>query len=203
MYLKPRNSVLNPPALLYRRYNEIVIAQDKTSMIQTSDLKWWVFDANSLTFSEVDATYAAANTKTYPYTTGTFPVAVFAGNQFSYSESEGWQPYNANSAGSLESNFCNMTSAFIAKYQINRYYFVRAFDYMRSDTEDGATIQPIKGLVTPIHSFDIRTYDDVSFNTDDFVVLDGHLYSVENPSTSIKMLPRPFTITSVTLNSIL
>ena len=45
--------------------------------------------------------------------------------------------------------------------------------------------------------------DDIKLSVDDLVVVDGHLYSVENPETIIKQQPKPFNIYFATLNNIL
>lgn len=92
----------------------------------------------------------------------------------------------------------------IAKYQTNKYYFVGSFDYVIKGSIEGSTAQYIKGNIIPLTSLNIKYYDDnIDLSTDDLVVIEGHLYSIENPETTIKQQPKPFKIHFATLNSIL
>lgn len=92
----------------------------------------------------------------------------------------------------------------IAKYQTNKYYFFGSFDYVIKGSIEGTTAQYIKGNIIPLTALNIKHYDDsIDLSTDDLVVIDGHLYSVENPETTIKQQPKPFKIHFATLNSIL
>lgn len=92
----------------------------------------------------------------------------------------------------------------IAKYQTNKYYYVGNFDFTIKGSIEGATAQYVKGNIIPLTSLNIKYFDDeINLRTDDLVVVDGHLYSVENPETTIKQQPKPFKIHFATLNSIL
>lgn len=92
----------------------------------------------------------------------------------------------------------------VAKYQTNKYYFSGSFDYVIKGSIEGTTAQYIKGNIIPLTSLNIMHYDDsIDLSTDDLVVIDGHLYSIENPETTIKQQPKPFKIHFATLNSIL
>lgn len=92
----------------------------------------------------------------------------------------------------------------IGKYQTNKYYYSGSFDYIIKGSIEGTTTQYIKGNIVPLTSLNIKFYDDdITLTTDDLVVIDGHLYSVENPETVYKQQPRPFKIHFATLNNIL
>ena len=92
----------------------------------------------------------------------------------------------------------------IGKYQTNTYYYVGSFDYMIKGTISGTTTQFIKGNIIPLTSLNIKYFDDdIDLAPDDLVVIEGHLYSVENPETVLKQLPKPFKVHFATLNSIL
>ena len=92
----------------------------------------------------------------------------------------------------------------IAKYHTNKYYYVDSFAFVIKGSIEGTTAQYIKGNIIPLTSLNIKFYeDDIALSTDDLVVIDGHLYSVENPETSIKQQPKPFKIHFATLNNIL
>ena len=87
---------------------------------------------------------------------------------------------------------------------MNKYYYTGSFDYMIKGSVSGVTTQPIRGNITPLTSLNIKYFDDsVNLSPHDLVVIDGHLYSVENPETSIKQMPKPYKIYFATLNSIL
>jgi hypothetical protein len=92
----------------------------------------------------------------------------------------------------------------IAKYQMNKYYFAGSFDYVIKGSIEGTTTQYIKGNIMPLTALNIKHYNDsIKLAEDDLVVIDKHLYSVENPSITQKRLPRAFRIYFATLNSIL
>ena len=92
----------------------------------------------------------------------------------------------------------------VGKYQTNKYYFSGSFDYMIKGSIEGTTSQYIKGNILPLTSLNIKYFDDdISLSVDDLVVIDGKLYSVEDPETTIKQQPKPFKIYFATLNSIL
>jgi hypothetical protein len=45
--------------------------------------------------------------------------------------------------------------------------------------------------------------DDIKLSVDDLVVVEGRLYSVENPETVYKQQPKKYSIYFATLNSVL
>ena len=56
----------------------------------------------------------------------------------------------------------------------------------------------------PLQSMNIKYYDDgLTLDQEDLVVVNGALYTVENPDYSIKHMPRPYKIYYATLNSIM
>lgn len=92
----------------------------------------------------------------------------------------------------------------IGKYQTNKYYYSGSFDYIIKGSIEGTTTQYVKGNIVPLTSLNIKFYDDdITLTTDDLVVIDGHLYSVENPETVYKQQPKPFKIHFATLNNML
>jgi hypothetical protein len=94
-------------------------------------------------------------------------------------------------------------SGVIGKYQINKYYYYDNFDYMIKGSISKGEIQPVKGLIVPATSFEIRTFDDVELDHDDLVVVDGALYSIESIEEVQKRVPKKFSIYFATLNRIL
>lgn len=94
--------------------------------------------------------------------------------------------------------------ATIAKYQKNAYYYVGSFAFMLRGSVSGSTSQYIKGNIVPLTSMNIKYFDDsVNLQVDDLVVVDGKLYSVENPETDHKHQPKDYLVHFVTINNIL
>ena len=99
----------------------------------------------------------------------------------------------------LDKHFAN-----VGKYQFNQYYFTGSFDFTIMGDTEGNTIQPVKGLITPLKTFNIKYYSDyANLSPDDLVVINNGLYSVESPDCSVKWQPRPLRIYYATLNNIL
>lgn len=112
-------------------------------------------------------------------------------------------------SGFVQKSFTNGTTldkqfANIGKYQFNQYYFTGSFDFTIMGDTEGSTIQPVKGLITPLKTFNIKYYSDyANLSPDDLVVINNGLYSVESPDSVIKWQPRPLRIYNATLNNIL
>ena len=98
----------------------------------------------------------------------------------------------------------NLTFNNVGKYQTNKYYFVGSIDYMIKGSIEGTTTQYIKGNIIPLTSLNIRYFNDyIKLSPDDLIVIDKHLFSVENVEDVIKRQPKKFAIHFATLNSIL
>lgn len=112
-------------------------------------------------------------------------------------------------SGFVQKSFTNGTTldkqfANIGKYQFNQYYFTGSFDFTIMGDTEGSTIQPVKGLITPLKTFNIKYYSDyANLSPDDLVVINNGLYSVESPDSVVKWQPRPLRIYNATLNNIL
>lgn len=92
----------------------------------------------------------------------------------------------------------------MSKYQINKYYYVGSFDFVIKGSIEGTTGQYIKGNIMPLTAMNIKHFDDnIKLTTDDLVVVEGRLYSVENPETVYKQQPKRYNIHFATLNSVL
>lgn len=75
---------------------------------------------------------------------------------------------------------------------------------MKKGATQYSETQGLMGNITPLKTFDIQHFDDgVKLSVGDFVVANGHLYSVENPTVDYKLQPKKFSVYSATLNSIL
>ncbi len=198
MKLKPKSTVHNPLALVFRRFTVINESFTVENIYMTvADNKYWVFDNQKLSFIEVDNAVISASTKV---------TNVFNYNVLQYQKL--YFKYNGASWESIEdiSGLTLLSALYnnVGKYQTNKYYFSGSFDYMIKGSIEGTTSQYIKGNILPLTSLNIKYFDDdISLSVDDLVVIDGKLYSVEDPETTIKQQPKPFKIYFATLNSIL
>ena len=201
--LKPKSTARNEKALVYKRF----IGLEKSINLQTiyrtgataGNYKYWTFDNLKLEFTELSADLVpnSSNIVAVPNST---TVLQYLDNYFNYTGSAWQKITNLSSQGItlLSATFNN-----IAQYQMNKYYYVGSFDYMIKGSIEGSTSQYIKGNIVPLTSMNIRYFDDIELNVDDLVVVGGRLYSVENPETSLKQMPKPFKIHFAILNSIL
>lgn len=198
MKLKPKSTVHNPLALVFRRFTVINESFTVENIYMTvADNKYWVFDNQKLSFIEVDNAVISASTKV---------TNVFNYNVLQYQKL--YFKYNGASWESIEdiSGLTLLSALYnnVGKYQTNKYYFSGSFDYMIKGSIEGTTSQYIKGNILPLTSLNIKYFDDdISLTVDDLVVIEGKLYSVEDPETTIKQQPKPFKIYFATLNSIL
>lgn len=199
MRLKPKSTVHNPRALVYRRFIGLEKSLNLEALYHTSDGKYWVFDSDYLDFSELDETSLPTDFATHEVTDFT-TIFTYQGNYFRYTGVK-WEKVDTigEEVTLLSATFNN-----IAKYQTNKYYYVGSFDYMIKGSIEGTTTQYIKGNIIPLTSLNIKYFDDsINLAVDDLVVIDKRLYAVENPSTVKKMQPKAFDIHFATLNSIL
>lgn len=198
MKLKPKSTVHNPLALVFRRFTVINESFTVENIYMTvADNKYWVFDNQKLSFIEV--VNAVISTSTKVTNVFNYNVLQYQKLYFKYNGAS-WESIEDISGLTLLSALYNN----VGKYQTNKYYFSGSFDYMIKGSIEGTTSQYIKGNILPLTSLNIKYFDDdISLSVDDLVVIDGKLYSVEDPETTIKQQPKPFKIYFATLNSIL
>lgn len=200
MRLKPKSTVKNPRALVYRRFTGL----EKSINLQVVYLTlidniYWTFDNQTLTFSKVDKSLIPQESQIKRITEYQ-TILTYLGKYFRYTGLEWEEIENVGENVTLLSATFNN----IAKYQTNKYYYVGSFDYMIKGSVEGTTSQFIKGNIIPLTSINIKHFDDsINLNVDDLVVIEGKLFSVENPETVRKMQPKAFNIYFATLNSIL
>lgn len=198
MKLKPRSTVHNPYAILYKRFTAIDSSFVVANIYNTAvDGKYWVFDNATLSFTEITNPAITANTVVNVVTSVT--VLQYQNTYFKYADGA-WGTITDTTGFTLLSASYNN----IGKYQTNRYYFAGTFDYIIKGSIEGTTSQYIKGNIIPLTSLNIKYFDDdINLSVDDLVVISGRLYAVENPEKTIKQQPKPFNIYFATLNSIL
>ena len=201
--LKPRKSVLNARAIVYRR----VLHIGKSRM-------------NSIVYRYTNGTYTYLyrynfeNGRMERYTSGTYENPQYIDMEDSCVLYNGTKYFIYHTAvkvwtlsTTLPRDYSSLLDAGyndIGKYHTNQYYSVGSIDYhITGDVSTGET-QPLKGNITPIVAMNIKYYDDsINLRTEDLIVIDNTLYSVESVDFSIKHQPRPYKVYYATLNSIL
>lgn len=198
MKLKPRNTVQNPRALLYKRFIGVENSNTVSTVYRTEDGKYWLFNSENLSFVEVgsdtvvNSTIRSINNET--------SIVQYQGKYFRYIDFA-WEETTPSG-----SNLTLLSATFnnVAKYQTNKYFYVGSFDYIIKGSTEGSTTQYLKGNITPLNSFSIKHYDDdINLSVDDLVVIEGHLYAVENPETDHKHQPKDYKVHFATLIGIL
>lgn len=199
MRLKPKSTVQNPKALVYRRFTQLEDSYTANVLYHTEDGAFWAFNARTMSFKVIDI--MNTDNSTIIEVSDVTTILEFNGKRFMYMDHT-WIDDNliiTKQTQYLEAKFGN-----IARYQTNKYYFVGSFDYMIRGSIEGTTTQHIKGNIMPLTSMNIKYFnDDIDLDVDDLVVIDDHLYSVENPETTQKRMPKAFKVHFATLNSIL
>lgn len=211
MRLKPRSTMLNPRALLYKRYTQVqssvTASQNGNTVYRTVDNKYWAFDYASKSFIEIDP-------ETYGITTSivindsycikyTDTTILNKSYYYQYNRRNGWKMFDTQPSGVPET-VGTLKSSTIGNYQINNYYYSGSFDYSIKGSITGNTIQRLRGNIIPVKSLDIKYYNDyVVVEPDDLIVIEKQLFAVESVEQEHKHNPRDFTIYYATLNSIL
>ena len=220
--LKPKKTTFNPRALVYRRVNKVGYSLSSECLYQcqnTTATLNFMFDSSKLEFVEVTQVQPTYSNELNSNRYKTIVVNQNANMIFSAKDSAGktWYfhwAYSANSGKgawvkteTLPAGYTSLASAGYAntgKYIMNRYVYVGAIDYIITGEVAGTKTQPIKGLVMPLTSMNIKYYDDfLQLDEEDLVVIDHNLYSVESPDYAQKHSPRAYKIYYATLNSIL
>lgn len=209
MKMKPKSTVHNPKALVYRRFIGLEKSVNlKTVYFTTVDSKYWTFDVETLTFQPFDSSLIITSTNIVNIATNT-TILTYLDKYFAYvsiSIPDFPTMYAWMEPQSIGDNATLLSAKFnnIGKYQTNKYYYVGSFDYMVKGSIEGTTSQYIKGNIIPLTSMNIKHFnDEINLNVDDLVVIGKKLFSVENPETTMKMQPKPLKIYFATLNAIL
>lgn len=199
MRLKPKTTTLAPRALVYKRFTNIEQSIVNTTQYQTTvDNKFWVFDYENLQFIQVQPSTSQSQTVILVQNNTT--VFQYKDKYFRYNN--GWVDSTSGSGAGISP--LSLKFGNIGKYQTNRYYFTGSFTYVMKTDEESTTVQYVKGNITPLVTMSIKYFDDnINLSTDDLVVIEGHLYSVENPEKIHKHMPKEFNVYYATLNSIL
>lgn len=207
MRFKPRSTVKNQRALLYRRFTSVEVSSNISTLYKTTDNKYWTFDMELLHFvqytGDLPENYTKIDVVGIPALVNKLTVFRYGKYYFYYIYGTGWdRTEDLSSLGDvtlLSASFNN-----IGRYQTNKYYYVGSFDYMIRGSIEQSTTQYIKGNITPLTSFNIKHFEDsIALSVDDLVVIDNRLYSVEAPETKVVRQPAPFNVYYATLNSIL
>ena len=194
MLLKPRNTVFNERAKVYKRFLSIDEVRNKRVIYRTPDNKFWMFNSVSLDFDETTAPTEPNIKKIYI----SDETLEYRDKYYSYGVS-GWEVRNSGNYKLLSMEFGNT-----ARFQANKYYFVGTMDYIIKGAIEGNATQWIKGNALPLNSFNIQYFDDeLILCKDDLVVIGTRLFEVEDTEVVQKRQPKPYYVYSSTLNNIL
>ena len=211
MFIKPRKTNLNQHALVYRRLTHL--EKSRSTMIVFKciildlNYRYFVFDLTKKRFDEIDINslkvapekIIAVNLTTQVFQ---FENIYFTWNMLANNGNGTWVQHNTipqNMTTLAQTGYSN-----IGEYETNEYIYVCSFDYTIKGEVIGALTQQLKGNIMPLTSMNIQYYNDyVNLSVDDLVVIQGQLFSVENPNFDVKHMPKDFKIYSCTLNSIL
>lgn len=204
--MKFKSTTKQPKALLYKRFIGLEKSINLAAVYYTAsgaNFLYWTFDYVSLEFSQVNKYFVNAGSNIVFVLQNT--ILQYQNTYFRYNfDNNVWEKTTNPASGTFDIELLSATFNNISKYQTNKYYFVGSFDFMIKGSVEGTNAQFIKGNIIPLTSFNIKYFDDdIQLNQDDLVVIDKHLYSVENPETDIKYNPKPYKIHFATLNSIL
>lgn len=209
MFLKPKSTVMNPRALVYKRFTQINTSTVNPTYYVVVDgaqyANFYVFDVNTESF------LLAGDTEEFAVATINSPRVVLtpADTYLQYKD----KYYTATRQGEIvqvsgttgtQAQLLSVKFGSTAKYQTNKYYYAGSFDYTVRGASEGSTTQTIKGMITPLTSFNIKYFNDaVDLKPDDLVVIGKHLYSVESPEKEHKHMPKDYYVYFATLNSVL
>lgn len=208
--LKPRKSVLNAKALVYRRVTRIEKSRI-TSLVymclkSDSTYDYYMYDADLDTMISVDVDNLEINPTLIPINNDL--IVLTSGTKYFYWD----KTADSNNGAWVEdttipqsySTLLDAGYSSVGRYHTNQYYYVGAIDYLITGEVAGAETQPIKGAIMPLSSMNIKYYDDyINLGVEDLIVIDHALYSVENADYSIKHQPRQYKVYYATLNSVL
>lgn len=201
MRMKFKSTNKQPPALLYKRFIGLEKSINLAIVYNTiSNGLFWTFDNQTLTFSQVTENLIPSGSKVRQVED--FNTVLQYQNTYFRYNGVNWQTITSPA----EEGITLLSASFnnIGRYQTNKYYYVGCFDFVLKGSVEGTTTQFIKGNIIPLTSFNIKHFnDDIVLTEDDLVVIDKHLYSVENPEVDIKHQPKDFKIYFATLNGIL
>ena len=198
--MKFKSTTLTPKALLYKRFIALEKSATLNCVYKTFDNALWGFDCVNSIFYSIDSDLVPNGANIVEISTSS-KYLQYLNTYFYYDAIDGWV-----STTTLPSGVTLLSAKFdnVAKYQLNKYYYVGAFDYMLKGSISGTTTQFIKGNIIPLTSLNIKYYnDDLEVSVDDLVVINNRLYSVENPEEDHKHQPKDYTVYFATLNSVL
>ena len=200
MRMKFKSTTLNPKALLYKRFISLEKSATLNCVYKTFDNALWGFDSVNSIFYSIDADLVPNGANIVEISTSS-KYLQYLTTYFYYDATNGWV-----STTTLPSGVTLLSAKFdnVAKYQLNKYYYVGSFDYMLKGSISGTTTQYIKGNIIPLTSLNIKYFtDDLKVSVDDLVVIENRLFSVENPEEVRKLQPKPYSLYFATLNSVL
>lgn len=198
MRMKFKSTTLSDKALVYRRFIGLEKGLSLNTIYKTiADNLLWSFDHSTMSFIPLDLEQAPTGSTIVSISATT--ILQYLTTYFQYVDGEWVTITNTTGLTLLSAKYAD-----IGKYQTNKYYYVGSIDFIQKGTIGGTTTQVIKGNIIPLTSLNIKYYnDDIKIMPDDLIVINKHLYSIENVEDDPKYQPKRYTIHFATLNSIL
>jgi hypothetical protein len=190
MFLKPKHTYLDQPALHYKKIIDIAeyFNSNPHFYYQSGDVyKNYVFDRNTETFVDADTELLTGvgilidGSNTYQY----------SNKYFKYDTTNlVWTTITQDQA---TETIISVSSNNVYRGQKNRYIKDRYFDYtIISDINENEQ-QIGKGLISDTKSFDIKyTDDEVNIKDDDIIQIENELRFVSETQYKVIRLPKPF-----------
>lgn len=190
MFLKPKHTYLDQPALHYKKIIDIAeyFNSNPHFYYQVGDTyKNYVFDKTTETFIDADSDGLAGygilidGTTTY----------VYRDKYFKYDTTNlVWTTITKEEA---TETIITVSSNNMYKGQKNRYIKDRYFDYtIVSDINENQE-QIGKGLISDNKSFDIKyTDDEIDIKDDDIIQIENEIYIVSESQYKVIRLPKPY-----------
>lgn len=212
MFLKPKKTNLNEPAVVYRRITKVETSESTIILYKCLNYNgltysYFIFNKDKLEFEPIDYSSLNSTPQKIIVVTATTQVFVSGGYYFYWNAQAdynkgAWVKSATQPQGTItlaDAGFAN-----IGRYQTNLYLYAGSFQYTIKGEVVGARTQQLKGNILPLTSMNIEYYDDtIGLEVGDLVVVHNQLFSVENPTTEKKHLPKEFNIYFCTLNSVL
>ncbi len=194
MILKPKTSVNNPKALLYKEYINVGLTRSLQIAYKTVDDKLWQFISTTREFIEVD------DAQTYGEITAVSSedICRFQTTYKQYSVDFGWYDTVTTADDEIRLGYSNIT-----KNQLNKYFYAGTFDYMISGTRDSDIDQPVQGLQVDNVSMDIRTFTDgLAYRARDYVVINNNVYAINAVQHKQVRTPKVYNIYYLSLTMV-
>lgn len=202
MKLKPKIQMQEPRALLYKKYIALKRSSNYEVVYKTTDTKYWQFNGDNKTFEELTGVQESAfgEVVAVSNTTSVMFKELSAVYNFEYNLiTHKW--YSSTPIAGfpvLSLRFSN-----VAQYDFNKYYLHKSFVYVKQGGVEQQKLQFIRGNKVVSTTMEIKhSNDNLNATTDDLVVINHRLYSIESMAIDHVHQPRDYAIYTMVLQEI-